>query len=304
MHSNFIIHRDIKPGNILLTSPLFGECRVVLADFGLARVVKGGENGMVEEGDVEMTPPPVPSQYSSSSSNRDPFATLTAAICTRWYRPPEALFSSTSYSTPLDLWSAGCVLAELLSDGKVLFKGSSDLEQLFKVLQVVGDVSKIEGVAGKQSAHCESETHSSSTAAGADFNKVSFVGVENKVPLELLVDGDCGDGRVWRVINGLVEADPAKRLTASEALQESWFDEVRNLDRTNPTGSKLLSRLIDEDVSGVNVKCVEDGEKIARRRREVVSGNLVNISTGKEKEEGLPPKRFTRHQAAFLKAFG
>lgn len=74
-HSHFILHRDIKPGNLLINSS--GE--VKLADFGLAR------------------------DFGS------PGVKLTHEVATRWYRPPELLFGSRSYGFNVDVWSCGCV---------------------------------------------------------------------------------------------------------------------------------------------------------------------------------------------------
>jgi serine/threonine protein kinase len=236
----------------------------------------------------DLKPPILP----TSSSNPDPFATLTAAVCTRWYRPPEALFSGTNYSKPLDLWSAGCVLCELLGDGKVLFKGGSDIEQLYKVLQIVGDVSEVEGIAGSKGGEEE---------GGADYNKVSFSGIDNKVPLEMLVDGDCGDSRVWAIVNGLVEADPVKRMTAESCLAEDWFAEVRDVRPED--SSALLASLIDKDVSGGGEDSggmgVADGERIAKRRREIVNGGGGGEWGGGG--DVFDCGHFTKHQDAFMR---
>lgn len=108
MHSGQLLHRDIKPSNILLNS----DCQVRVCDFGLARSV-------VVQGDSKSNP------------------VLTDYVATRWYRPPEILLGSTSYTKGVDLWSVGCILGELLS-GKPIFPGTSTMNQLDRIMQVTG----------------------------------------------------------------------------------------------------------------------------------------------------------------------
>lgn len=79
LHSNFILHRDLKPPNILID--LNGNC--VITDFGLARGI--------------------------SSPSKE----LTTGVITRWYRPPEILFGAKYYGEKVDVWSIGCIFAEL-----------------------------------------------------------------------------------------------------------------------------------------------------------------------------------------------
>ncbi|KAF9762195.1 putative serine/threonine-protein kinase KIN28 like protein [Nosema granulosis] len=100
IHELFIIHRDLKPNNILMSR----DGIIKIADFGMARAI--GE---------KMTPQAV----------------------TRWYRPPELLLGSSRYSTSVDMWSVGCIFAELLLRVP-LFAGESDLEQLNLIYKVWG----------------------------------------------------------------------------------------------------------------------------------------------------------------------
>lgn len=110
LHSANVIHRDLKPGNLLWRHN--GELRI--CDFGLAR----GLCENLEGTDLAMT------NY----------------VATRWYRPPEILLYRTSYGKPLDIWSVGCIFAEMLGR-KVFLPGQSGFEQLHLILQKLGTPS-------------------------------------------------------------------------------------------------------------------------------------------------------------------
>lgn len=110
IHTAEIIHRDMKPSNLFINA----ECHIKIGDFGLARSVQQLKDGSQ----------PV----------------LTDYVATRWYRAPEILLGSTKYTKAADMWSLGCILAEILS-GKPLFPGTSTLNQLSKVLEVTGKPS-------------------------------------------------------------------------------------------------------------------------------------------------------------------
>jgi mitogen-activated protein kinase 15 len=96
MHSANLLHRDLKPSNLLLNS----ECHVKVADYGLAR--------------------------SLDTKDPDSQPLLTDYVATRWYRAPEILLGSNKYTKGVDMWSLGCILAELLL-GKPVFPGTSTL---------------------------------------------------------------------------------------------------------------------------------------------------------------------------------
>ncbi len=113
IHSAELIHRDLKPSNLLINS----ECVIKVADFGLARSVAEKEDGQM----------PVVSDY----------------VATRWYRAPEILLGSQCYNKAVDMWSAGCILAELIS-GKVLFTGKSTLNQVELIIELLGRPSNEE----------------------------------------------------------------------------------------------------------------------------------------------------------------
>ncbi|GLU01870.1 hypothetical protein SLE2022_191520 [Rubroshorea leprosula] len=103
-HLRGVMHRDIKASNILVSD----QGILKMADFGLANVI---------------TP-----------KNRHQ---LTSRVVTLWYRPPELLMGSTSYEVSIDIWSVGCVFAELLM-GRPLLKGRTEVEQLHKIFKLCG----------------------------------------------------------------------------------------------------------------------------------------------------------------------
>ncbi|KAK7204400.1 kinase-like domain-containing protein [Myxozyma melibiosi] len=103
MHAHFIIHRDLKTSNLLITTAAV----LKVADFGLARY------------------------YS------DPVEKMTPLVVTLWYRAPELLLGAKEYSTEVDMWSVGCIFVELLT-GKPLFDGKSEINQIKRIFDFLG----------------------------------------------------------------------------------------------------------------------------------------------------------------------
>lgn len=100
IHSAGVIHRDLKPSNIAVNE----DCELRILDFGLARMA-----------DNEMT----------------------GYVATRWYRAPEIMLNWMHYNQTVDVWSVGCIMAELLT-AKTLFPGTDHIDQLTKIVQLVG----------------------------------------------------------------------------------------------------------------------------------------------------------------------
>ncbi|XP_006366910.1 probable serine/threonine-protein kinase At1g54610 [Solanum tuberosum] len=107
-HNNGVLHRDVKGSNLLIDN----EGILKIADFGLASFY-----------DPEHKQP------------------MTSRVVTLWYRPPELLLGATNYGVGVDLWSAGCILAELLAR-KPIFPGRTEVEQLHKIFRLCGSPSE------------------------------------------------------------------------------------------------------------------------------------------------------------------
>lgn len=178
-HSHRILHRDLKPQNLLIDRT--GNLK--LADFGLARAF-----GV-------------------------PLRTYTHEVVTLWYRAPEILLGGRQYSTGVDMWSVGCIFAEMATK-KPLFPGDSEIDEIFKIFRVLGTPTEAEwpGV-----------------TSFPDF-KASFPKWERKQEDEVVnsegikVLGDEG----LNLLETLLVYDPAGRISAKQACVHNYF-----MDGTN-----------------------------------------------------------------------
>ncbi|KAG0178425.1 regulator of ime2 [Apophysomyces sp. BC1021] len=184
-HTVGICHRDIKPPN-LLVHPVKGILK--LCDFGSAKILVEGEPNV-------------------------------SYICSRYYRAPELIFGATSYRTSIDIWSAGCVMGELLI-GQPLFPGESGVDQLVEIIKVLGAPTK-EQIDTMNPHYTD---HKFPQVKAYPFSKI----FRSRTPPEA-VD----------LISRILQYEPQFRLTASEALVHPFFDELRNSDTKMATGREL-----------------------------------------------------------------
>ncbi|KAF9673684.1 hypothetical protein SADUNF_Sadunf10G0049800 [Salix dunnii] len=184
LHDNWVLHRDLKTSNLLLNNR--GELKI--CDFGLAR------------------------QYGS------PLKPYTHLVVTLWYRAPELLLGAKQYSTAIDMWSLGCIMAELLSK-EPLFNGKTEVDQLDKIFRILGTpnetiwpgFSKLPGVKVNFVKH---QLPAGYNLLRKKFPATSFTGSP--------VLSDSG----FDLLNKLLTYDPEKRITAEAALNHDWFREV------------------------------------------------------------------------------
>ena len=217
IHSAGIIHRDIKPSNILLDH----NAQIKLTDFGLGRTfdslfVEDQENN-VEQSDM---------------------------IVTRWYRPPEIMLGAPNfgnYDYAVDMWGAGCVLAEMVSKS-TLFSGTTPSDQIERILAYTGKPTDedIEGIA--------SSTDSDKTKQNIDhvkklLNDVTYcypyVNIDNN-PIFKNVSKDAID-----LIKKLTTLNPKKRLTAEQALAHPYLSQFHSLSKEVSAKSKIQLTLDD-----------------------------------------------------------
>jgi cyclin-dependent kinase-like len=173
-HSNNVIHRDIKPENLLInpTTKVLKLC-----DFGFARTIT------------------------------QPTQNLTDYVATRWYRAPELLLGSTTYSFGVDIWAIACILGEI-TDGQPLFPGESEIDQLYIIQKILGPLT---------SEHLEMFI-SNSRFAGLKFPDMSkpetlqkkYVGKMTKKTISFM--------------NEMLAMDPKDRPSAQNCLNNPYFD--------------------------------------------------------------------------------
>ncbi|KAH0927820.1 hypothetical protein HID58_020076 [Brassica napus] len=199
-----VCHRDIKPQNLLVNPHTH---QVKLCDFGSAKVLVKGEPNI-------------------------------SYICSRYYRAPELIFGATEYTTAIDVWSAGCVMAELLL-GQPLFPGESGVDQLVEIIKVLGTPTREE-------IKCMNPNYTEfkfPQIKAHPWHKI----FHKRMPPEA-VD----------LVSRLLQYSPSLRCGALDALIHPFFDELRDPNARLPNGRFFppLFNFKPHELKGVPVEMV------------------------------------------------
>uniref|UniRef100_A0A8C5HKX9 mitogen-activated protein kinase n=1 Tax=Gouania willdenowi TaxID=441366 RepID=A0A8C5HKX9_GOUWI len=189
IHSADIIHRDLKPSNLAVNE----DCELKILDFGLARHT-----------DDEMT----------------------GYVATRWYRAPEIMLNWMHYNMTVDIWSVGCIMAELLT-GKTLFPGSDHINQLQQIMRLTGTPPAT--LINRMPSH---EKSPKARARG----KSDCIYSINVTSVDLLEQ--------------MLILDTDKRITAAEALAHPYFSQYHDPDdepEAEPYDQSFESRELEID---------------------------------------------------------
>ncbi|KAK9697689.1 hypothetical protein RND81_08G054500 [Saponaria officinalis] len=137
----------------------------------------------------------------------DNYGQLTSCVGTRWFRAPELLYGSTNYGIEIDLWSVGCIFAELLSL-EPIFPGTSDIDQLARIFNVLGNLTE-ENFPGCSNL--------------PDFKMITFGKIKNPTGIEGCLPGRSPDE--ISIVKKLLCFDPASRATAMELLHDKYLND-------------------------------------------------------------------------------
>ncbi|KIY67507.1 Pkinase-domain-containing protein [Cylindrobasidium torrendii FP15055 ss-10] len=173
-HENQVLHRDLKPQNLLINRK--GELK--LGDFGLARAF-----GV-------------------------PVNTFSNEVVTLWYRAPDVLLGSRTYSTSIDVWSCGCIFAEMIT-GVPLFRGRDNQDQLLHIMRVIGTPSD---------AQLKAMAKDTPEVLNKSFPKYPRIPLSQVVPK--------ATPQAIDLLERLLKFDPNERLSASDALNHPYFQAV------------------------------------------------------------------------------
>lgn len=209
LHSNWILHRDLKPNNLLINNK--GVLKI--GDFGLAK------------------------NYGS------PNKVYSHQVVTRWYRAPELIFGAKIYSTGIDIWAVGCILAELLLRVPFL-PGETDLDQLSQIFKVLGSPSE------------EDWPHVSTLPHFVQFKSMPAI------PFRDIFTASSDD--LIQVLEKMLALNPLKRCTCKEALKMPYFSNRPAPTPCSqlplPTGNTIM--VTDEYTPNTSTKRKSDNDSI------------------------------------------
>ncbi|ORY99053.1 kinase-like domain-containing protein [Syncephalastrum racemosum] len=222
IHSLGICHRDIKPQNLLL-DPVSGILK--LCDFGSAKILVAGEPNV-------------------------------SYICSRYYRAPELIFGATNYTTDIDIWSAGCVMAELMQC-QPMFPGESGIDQLVEIIRVLGTPTK-EQLLSMNPNYTE---HRFPQIKPTPFSKI-FRSRSQSEAVEFLTQ--------------MLQYAPLKRLSAIDAMAHPFFDELRHPD-TRLANGKQLPPLFDFSEHELSIKPELNGKLVPPHAEDELLSRGIDI---------------------------
>jgi len=208
VHSLGICHRDIKPQNLLI-NPATHELK--LCDFGSAKILIKGEPNV-------------------------------SYICSRYYRAPELIFGASDYATAIDVWSSGCVMAELIM-GQPIFAGDSGIDQLVEIIKVLGTPTR------EEIRHMNRDYK--------DYKQFPSI---RPHPWNKLFPADTSKDAMDLMSKMLVYTPP-KRIKPLDACAHAFFDELRKTCSTpGSSASKLpaLFELTTEELTYAHKKSILD----------------------------------------------
>lgn len=173
-HTNRVLHRDLKPQNLLINT----KGQLKLADFGLARAF-----GI-------------------------PVNTFSNEVVTLWYRAPDVLLGSRTYNTSIDIWSAGCIMAEMYT-GRPLFPGTTNEDQLMRIFRIMGTPSERTWPGISQYSEYNQNFQIYATQdLRTILPQISLNGID--------------------LLQRMLQLRPELRISAFEALQHPWFTDINN----------------------------------------------------------------------------
>ncbi|KAJ3490135.1 hypothetical protein NLI96_g1642 [Meripilus lineatus] len=193
-HENRVLHRDLKPQNLLINRK--GELK--LGDFGLARAF-----GV-------------------------PVNTFSNEVVTLWYRAPDVLLGSRTYSTSIDVWSCGCIFAEMIS-GVPLFRGRDNQDQLLHIMRIIGTPD--DRLLRRITTEAAAPSGDGQQQAGAPKQYPRYP----KIPFQQVLPK--ASPQAIDLLERLLQFDPNKRITAADALNHPYFTSTAMTFPVPPTGA-------------------------------------------------------------------
>ena len=220
-HSANVIHRDLKPANILANK----NCDLKICDFGL-------DHGKIKDDDKSVLDlienPLLPIEYSNNVIYDDSKRELNDRNISRWYRAPEAILSPDDYKKPVDIWSIGCILAELLGR-QPLFPADNNLDELQKIISVLGSPSEndLEFITDQKT-----KTFVSRVAKRTKQSFNLMFSNANPVALDLL--------------GKMLTFSPKKRYTVEQCISHPYFEGLHDPEQ-EPTADSTFDFSFDKD---------------------------------------------------------